>query len=702
MKKQCPVITLAALLAVCSAHGQFATTINDTSTNPAPPGGTLNVIPQNDHGSPTVNVSHYALYPTVQVICPSSGDLSNPVAVATGYIAIVHGGIIDARRCTGATTWTNAVTITNANTVLLLPCASLVASQPLTIAAGVRNVAIHGCAYQGGSSTNGEIGGTVWVYNNGGPAFIVGDSSYTVNTVGFSIDNMAIITPTTGASSAAFYFYRTQEIRMEHMYVIGDNSTDLTAMTLDGTGNYTGGYFADIHFSGYGTTVLLTGHLSGSVTDDYANASTFVKIHIDCPTSGGSPITNTIGYAVAGGDGNTWVGGDVEGCYYMTLLEANATNNTLIGVRNENSTYQYAAQSGSSYNKVLSGGTFFTGRLTDAGTQNSFEDSFHRDWNQVNGDYYASQVDATLTNHFRLGVGNGNERGLLNEATTDAGNRWQWGLSDGTTGEQFYQVNDLNNSVNRISIGQFTPGSGSTNAQTAINAAGTGAVVLNGSANAGTGGVVIDGGGSSPSEVAAIDSGGNQTLFGSLHFFTSPANQWSWNCASTSVCALHNDAATTPANVFRAFPNAGTEIDSQGTSAVVMNNTSTGGTGGFVVYEGGANSSTAAMTVTGAGALSTASNAQFGGASGTGNVVMGNHLNQLATADFAGSCAMSGTATCTVSFQHSWTNQPACSAEPGFHESDSHWYTWATNVVTVHNNSNQTGTYYVVCAGNPN
>ena len=42
----------------------------------------------------------------------------------------------------------------------------------------------------------------------------------------------------------------------------------------------------------------------------------------------------------------------------------------------------------------------------------------------MNGDWYGSQQDATLTNHFRLGTGAGNERGLLNEYQTDYGYRW--------------------------------------------------------------------------------------------------------------------------------------------------------------------------------------------------------------------------------------------------------------------------------------
>ena len=61
---------------------------------------------------------------------------------------------------------------------------------------------------------------------------------------------------------------------------------------------------------GFGVALYMTGHQTGSAVGDYANASTFTRMHIDCPTSGGSPITGTYGINLVEGDGNTWVGGD--------------------------------------------------------------------------------------------------------------------------------------------------------------------------------------------------------------------------------------------------------------------------------------------------------------------------------------------------------------------------------------------------------
>src|ERR1035438_7883138 len=177
-----------------------------------------------------------------------------------------------------------------------------------------------------------------------------------------------------------------------------------------------------------------------SATTDWLNASTFVRLHIDCPTSGGNPISGTYGINLQQGDGNTFTGGDVEGCSTALHLGANAQNNTIVGLRNENTNNQVVADAGSSYNNWMSGGTMFTGQLTDNGTRNSFLDTFHRSFNGLNGDWYGSQKDATVTNHYRIGIGVGNERGLLDRYQTDYGYRWTMGLSDATSREQYYQI----------------------------------------------------------------------------------------------------------------------------------------------------------------------------------------------------------------------------------------------------------------------
>ena len=131
----------------------------------------------------------------------------------------------------------------------------------------------------------------------------------------------------------------------------------------------------------------------------------------------------------------------------MVHFASAATNNTIMGLRNENSTMQYIADSGSSYNMVKFGGTLFNGQITDAGEFNSFEDAFHRTQNGIVGDWYRSQVDATITNHTRLGTGTGNERGMETEIQTDYGYRWLYGFTDAVAGEQWYEIQDLLNNV---------------------------------------------------------------------------------------------------------------------------------------------------------------------------------------------------------------------------------------------------------------
>ena len=288
-------------------------------------------------------------------------------------------------------------------------------------------------------------------------------------------------------------------------------------MTLDGTGNYTGGTFLDNQFSGFGTAVNAIGHqVTNPATTDWMNASTFVRLHIDCPTSGGNPISGTYGINLLQGDGNTFTGGDVEGCSTALHLGPNAQNNTIVGLRNENSTSQVVADAGSAYNNWMTGGTMFTGKLTDNGTRNSFIDTFHRSFNALNGDWYMSQQDATVTNHFRLGTGTGNERGLLNEIQTDYGYRWLYGFSDATGGQQLYQVQDLLNNVYRLQIQQWNSGQSSTNNQTALSAAGTGNICFNCSTNSGTGGVTFASGGATPAAVGTVDKAGNAQFVGNL------------------------------------------------------------------------------------------------------------------------------------------------------------------------------------------
>ena len=443
-------------------------------------------------------------------------DFGAKLQACLGAISSIYGGTCDARNFTGSQSMASNLTIATANTTVMLPCATISTANQVIVPAGTRNVALHGCALRGASNASGSQGGTAFMYSGTRAMVQVGDPTYAADTMGFHLDNVVINTTASNNSTAqGLTAYRTQEMDLQSLYLLGNSNQ--TGMTLDGTGNYTGGTFYDTAFNGFQTAVNAIGHqVSNSATTDWLNASTFVRLHIDCPTSGGNPISGTYGINLQQGDGNTFTGGDVEGCNTALHLGSNAQNNTIVGLRNENSNSQVVADSGSSYNNWMTGGTMFTGKLADNGTRNSFLDTFHRSFNGMNGDWYGSQQDATVTNHYRLGIGSGNERGMLNRYQTDYGYRWTMGLSDATAGEQFYQVLDELNNVYRLSIGQYSNGQPSSNNQTAINAAGTGAVVLNGSNNSGTGGVVIGSGGAAETTVATINNAGNAQFNGTL------------------------------------------------------------------------------------------------------------------------------------------------------------------------------------------
>ncbi|MGD0097737.1 MAG: hypothetical protein ABSB60_14690 [Terracidiphilus sp.] len=443
-------------------------------------------------------------------------DFGAQLSACLSGLSPTSGGTCDARNFSGTLSMGSNLTISTANATVLLPCATISTANQLIVTAGTRNVSLRGCSLRGASTASGSQGGTVFLYSGGGATVQVGDPTYGVDTMGFHLDNVVInTTGSTSATTQGLLAYRTQELDLESLYFLGNSNQ--TGMTLDGTGNYTGGTFLDNALNGFQSAVNAVGHqVANSATTDWMNASAFVRLHIDCPTNNGSPASGTYGINLQQGDGNTFIGGDVEGCATALHLGANAQNNTIDGLRNENSTFQVVADAGSAYNSWVTGGTMFTGQLSDNGTRNSFLDTFHRSFNGLNGDWYGSQSDATVTNHFRIGTGTGNERGLLDRYQTDYGYRWTIGLSDATAGEQFYQILDELNHVYRISVGQYNNGQSSTNNQTVINSAGTGAVVLNGSNNSGTGGVVIGSGGPSETTVATINNAGNAQFNGTM------------------------------------------------------------------------------------------------------------------------------------------------------------------------------------------
>ena len=448
-------------------------------------------------------------------------DFGAKLQACVNSLSNSYGGTCDARNFTGSVSMSSNVTVSTSNATVLMPCATITTANQIVVAAGTRNVSLRGCALRGGTAASGSAGGTAIAYSGASAAVQVGDTTYAVDTPGFHLDNAVI--NTTAASTATaqgIAIYRVQELDLESLYLLGN--ANQTGMTLDGTGNYTGGTILDVQVSGFQTGINAIGHqTANAATTDWLNASTFVRPHIVCPTSGGNPITGTYGINLQQGDGNTFTGGDVEGCATALHLGANAQNNTVVGLRNENSTQQVVADTGSQYNSWITAGTMFTGKLTDNGTHNSFWDSFHRGFNGLTGDLYRSQTDATITNHYYLGTGQGHVRGLQDEYFTDIPGTpgsyqatWEWGPQDGNSGQQVWALQDMLNNVPRIGVQETTAGGGSP--QTYLNSAGGGSVCFNCSTNSGTGGVGFSSGGASPTTVATISNAGNAQFNGTL------------------------------------------------------------------------------------------------------------------------------------------------------------------------------------------
>lgn len=587
-------------LAAAAAPAQTATHVNDTSTTPAPPDGTLNVIPQNNGGAPTVTTSHYALYPTYQVNCEAWTDLGEAIE----YVIVVHyttnGSIIDARRCTGLTILHSNINIESPNTTVLLPCATISVNVAITVNAGANNARIIGCGYMGGSGNSGTQGGTTLVLGTALSMFNIGDPTYLTNTAGVEIADLSIVTSAGNSAAHAINLYDTQDVDLHDLLLNGSSSLSQIGLYLDGSGNYTGGRFDNLKIEGMGQALWMSGNFYDSETNATANASTFTRLHIVCPTSSGTPISGTYGIDLLGGDGNTFIGGDIESCDSMITLGPAASDNTFIGVRNEQNNMQITAESGSSYNQWKGGGTLFTSKTTDAGTYNSFEDSFHHSINSLSGDLWRSQADATITNHIDLGIGLGHVRGRYDEYETDVPGTsatyqyaWEWGPGDGTTGLQLWSLQDMLNGVQRFGVQQYTTAGGSN--QTFLNGAGTGNVCFQCSTNAGTGGVSFGSGGATPSTIAAYDASGNSYQLGRHDFYSTTTNTWRLDCASASACNLDSMTPTASAHHLRMYNGAGTDIDAEGSGGVSVNSSSTAAMGPFTVFGGGSSYDTTVL-----------------------------------------------------------------------------------------------------------
>jgi hypothetical protein len=185
-------------------------------------------------------------------------DFGAKVAACLNALSASYGGTCDARNFTGNLSMASNLTISISNAAILLPCATIATANQVVVTAGTRNVSLRGCALRGGTAASGSQGGTVFAYSGTSAMVEVGDSTYAADTPGFHMDNVAINTTAAASATAqGMVAYRTQEIDLESLYFLGNQNQ--TGITLDGTGNYTGGTFLDNQFTGFGTAVNAIG-----------------------------------------------------------------------------------------------------------------------------------------------------------------------------------------------------------------------------------------------------------------------------------------------------------------------------------------------------------------------------------------------------------------------------------------------------------
>ena len=129
------------------------------------------------------------------------------------------------------------------------------------------------------------------------------------------MDNVVInTTAATSATAQGLAAYRTQEMDLESLYFLGNSNQ--TGMTLDGTGNYTGGTFLDNdirRISDGGERDRAPGSESGDhrlVEREHICAAAHQLPDERRKSRSAGPM----GSILQQGDGNTFTGGDVEGC----------------------------------------------------------------------------------------------------------------------------------------------------------------------------------------------------------------------------------------------------------------------------------------------------------------------------------------------------------------------------------------------------
>jgi hypothetical protein len=134
-----------------------------------------------------------------------------------------------------------------------------------------------------------------------------------------------------------------------------------------------------------------------------------------------------------------------------------------------------------------------------------------------------------------------------------------------------------------------------------------------------------------------------------------PVTEWYIEEDANYDLKIHDQGATTPVDILTGYINSATNVNSQGTSAVTINNASSGaGTGGFIVYEGGANYNVQAFTVTSSG------NASVPGTLTAGGTITGGMGASLSSATSIAATSFTSTGLALAAIPVSTTKRGMC------------------------------------------
>ena len=209
-----------------------------------------------------------------------------------------------------------------------------------SLTAGTRNVSLRGCALRGASTAPaGARAARCFCIQVRRQRSRWAIATYAADTSGFHLDNVVINTTASSSSTAqALIAYRTQEMDLESLYLLGNCESD----------RHDAGWNGKLH--GRNFLRQRDRRIPDRDECDRAPGGEFGDYGLDecehvCAAAYRLPDgerksdrAGHMGINLQQGDGNTFTGGDVEGCATALHLGPNAQNNTIVGLRNENST----------------------------------------------------------------------------------------------------------------------------------------------------------------------------------------------------------------------------------------------------------------------------------------------------------------------------------------------------------------------------